>query len=1579
MAIFKHKTQKVQPHRPSRLAQWYEKFAAFKVEDIFSRKRLPGPQRTIYVNENLPEDYLDARGKVKPEHIYASNQVITSKYTLITFLPRNLLEQFRRIANIFFLVIAILQFNNKFSTISPGLVILPLLIVLGITAIKDGYEDIKRHESDRRVNNTPVRVLRGGDYVNPNIMQRKSKTFVRGVMRKYGQGMKKIKNANPEGEALANVTTGPQSDLEGGQQQVQQEHLDVEFDDDSSLEDIHHKIHHNHPHWKMIPWEDIAVGDFVKIYDNESLPADVLICATSEDDNVAFVETKNLDGETNLKSRHAVPSLSHLRTAATCASTSNAFRLECEEPNVNMYKLHAAVRVGKEVFPADMQNVLLRGTVLRNTGWVVGVVMYTGEDTRIVMNSGGTPSKRSKVERQMNPQVFINLILLAIMAVVCGIVDSVLEHRLYPEGAPWLYDENRSGDNPSINGLVTFAFALITFQNIVPISLYISIEFVRTCQAAFIYFDNDMNSMVFRKCTVGGKMYSGDDQSDEEAEKQDKEEERGYLKKSESRSPPPAYGQSQEGGSIPLEQLRSNGSSAVPYQHGSSQPHLGVPPSLHQAPPPPSPRPDPQRNPSSKSKKTSPKAHPLVSAPPKVVHHFHDTELNHDLHNAISGDLDPTHARQLNGFFTVLALCHTVLTNIDPETGKIEYKAQSPDEAALVQAAADVGFVFRGREKEVLYLQTPFSGVGAGGEGVEEVKQFEVKEKAEDERERFPSPRPGSSGSGSGFGSRPGSASGPSNGIASGATTPPKRNATNTKASQSLAEAAEAGLLERYELLNILEFTSARKRMSVVLRKLDGDDGRLFLLSKGADNVIFERLREGGDDLKKVTEKHLDEFASQGLRTLTLAYKVIGEEEYARWIEKYHEAEVALDDRDAKIEAVSDELERDLRLLGATAIEDRLQDGVPETIADLKRAGIKIWVATGDKLETAIAIGHSTNLIGFDSNIIVIRGNKRGRSVYDQIVHAVVEFFPEAGILDEQGNPAPLKEAPAEVITGPPEERVPAYQQPNGNGSSSGGGPLRRVDTGLSSVVGENNGERPGGFVLVIDGLALEDALSDEKHKDLLLRLAMVCEGVICCRVSPLQKALMVKLVKDGVGAMTLAIGDGANDVSMIQAADVGVGISGEEGLQAVNSSDYAIAQFRFLKRLLLVHGHWSYARNGTMILNFFYKNIVCIGVLWWFQIYCGWSSNYVLEYTYLLFWNSFWTIAPVIGIGLFDRFVDDHVLMAVPELYRYGREGKWFGLGQFTVYMLDAVYQSAIIYFLILYSYTTTSGRHDGWSVALYEFSTVMAFSAVFAANFYNGLNTSAWTFWVFFCIFIGDVLLWVYTAIYNVISPGWFVTYVYGNNHFLFQSPLFWFSLPLTIVLALLPRYLYKAYKFDLFPDDIDILRYSYKKDPRRDLAHDPLVQPNLTGNGTGNRTSALQNMKAPSTHTVQSQAQSHTRTRTGTESAVSLARPSMENYRSGSRTDMSTGLRSVHRGFDFSTEEGGVAMQRMQTNLSERRLSGMNLGMATEGSGTQGRRGTLRHVLSRPRHFLRKKVPSHGHNGSSENANAKDAERH
>ncbi|KAG5723766.1 putative phospholipid-transporting ATPase DNF1 [Termitomyces sp. T112] len=1381
---------------------WYAILSGFSLGTLFSRKREPGPPRTIYVNENVPEHHFDRKGKPKRGFIFTSNQVITSKYTIITFLPRNLLEQFRRIANLFFLIISILQFFHIFSTISPGVALLPLIIIILITAIKDGYEDIKRHESDRRVNHSTVNVLAGGNWKNANPMESKSKTFVRGLT--------ELGRKNRNHPRLARGSS------------------DSDVDTDGTLSDDPDESKGMQPRWERVPWEDLKVGDFVKIMDNEQIPADVMLCATSEDGDVAFIETKNLDGETNLKSRHGVAALAHLRDAASCTSKDNSFRINCDRPDVDMYRIQANVTYKEETSPVDLSVTLLRGTVLRNTQWAIGVVMFTGEDTKIIMNSGGTPSKRSKVERQMNPQVIANLCILAVLATVDAIADSLNEVKFFPLGAPWLYDDNSSDDNPHINGLITWVYSLLTFQAIIPISLYISIEFVRTCQAAFIYFDGDIyyektgqaticrswnladdlgqieyifsdktgtltqNLMVFRQCSIGGRVYRGD-ADEKNAETSDDN--------------PPTQSNS-------IDSVANATSVEIDLwgvRH-SSRSNLGRP-----------------QRPSENEIKVMEKE--KVS---ETRVRFRDVALAQDIEASVSGDPkseNTSHSRLLNGFFTVLALCHTVVTSIDPVTGGIKYKSQSPDEAALVQAAADVGFVFCGRDREVLSLRTPSS----------------------------------------------------------------------------------APEVEKYELLNILEFTSARKRMSVVVRKIGGDDGRIFLLTKGADNIIFQRLKESEHELMTETEVHLNEFANTGLRTLTLAYKVISEADYSDWGKRYYEASLALEDREEKVEVVCSDLERELRLLGATAIEDRLQDGVPETIADLKRAGIRIWVATGDKLETAIAIGRSTNLIANDSNIIIIRGGTAGRTVQQQMVYAMDKFFDTSADL------------PRPSISS---------REPNI--------PLQRIQTG-NSIVGAGNGERPGGFILVIDGAALGDAFENEESKGLLLRLATSCEGVVCCRVSPLQKALVVRLVKDGLGVMTLAIGDGANDVSMIQAAHVGIGISGEEGLQAVNSSDYAIAQFRFLKKLLLVHGHWSYARNGTMILNFFYKNAVPVGVLWWFQIYDGWSGNYVFDYIYILFWNSIWTIAPVIGIGVFDRILDYHVLMAVPELYHFGRRGTWFGMKSFFIYLLDGLYQSIVVFFIIFYSYfPSPTARADGYGVYLQEFSTTMALAAVMIVDIFTGFSAKAWNAWVFFAVFIGIIVVWIFTIIYSCISPGYAVTSLYGSYFILLTSPYFWLSMPITFFLSLAPRMIARSWKAGYKPDDLDIMRYISKYEPNRDFAHDVHIS-NLKalcrpGSAASRRTASRAHLSESISSLVNSHHASHASVNMG-----------------ASRTDLATGIISTDRGFDFAQEEGGVALRRMQTNLSEAVASRQQINTPRRSSSGKE---TLSHMFSLRRLSRKKK---------------------
>jgi phospholipid-translocating ATPase len=235
---------------------------------------------------------------------------------------------------------------------------------------------------------------------------------------------------------------------------------------------------------------------------------------------------------------------------------------------------------------------------------------------------------------------------------------------------------------------------------------------------------------------------------------------------------------------------------------------------------------------------------------------------------------------------------------------------------------------------------------------------------------------------------------------------------------------------------------------------------------------------------------------------------------------------------------------------------------------------------------------------------------------------------------------------------------------------------------------------------------------------------------------------------------------------------------------------------------------------------------MIGIGVLWWFQPFCGFSTTYVFSYTYLLFWNVFWTLVPVLAIGLFDRNIDAHSLMTIPELYRYGREGRYFRLRRFFYYMLEGIFQSAVIYYFLHYTYLTPSSRPDAWDVYIYEASTTMAIAAVMVANFFTGLNIYAWVGWTYFGILLGPFLVWVYTAVFSSIPPRSFVTGVYGNQVFLFRSYAFWFGWPFVLVVALLPRYFIRVARQNYFADDIDLMRLVRRINPEIDPATHPML---------------------------------------------------------------------------------------------------------------------------------------------------------
>jgi len=498
------------------------------------------------------------------------------------------------------------------------------------------------------------------------------------------------------------------------------------------------------------------------------------------------------------------------------------------------------------------------------------------------------------------------------------------------------------------------------------------------------------------------------------------------------------------------------------------------------------------------------------------------------------------------------------------------------------------------------------------------------------------------------------------------------------------------GELNSWEPLAVNKFDSDRKRMSIVLR--DPATKAIRLLCKGADTSMLNRGTCGTAEEAKTLVKHLELFAEEGLRTLVLGYRDLSMEDYQAWLEKYKKASTSAVDRARKMTAVADELEKDMVIVGITAIEDKLQDGVPDTIADLAKAGIKVCVLTGDKLETAINIGLSCKVLRHGMTRLELRSGTATEVEFGltKLYKAVKDEKLIAQHTAAAGYGRNKSDGIAELL----HQHFPTDTA--GDGTALSRPASRRIKirftagTTTKGKLKEKMDEAPVVFAIVMEGPALVHVLGNHTLEKMLFTIMQACKAVIACRVSPKQKADLVKLVRNNVKPepVTLAIGDGANDVGMIQTAHVGIGVSGNEGQQAVNASDFAIAQFRFLKRLLLVHGRWDYRRISKVVLYSFYKNMVLVMTLFFFCTVCAYSGTSIYEDQILSLYNFFLGL-PIFTLGLFDQDVNDKYAMDHPTMYVSGRKNLDLNNFQVLKWVCAALLHGFLVFYFVKWSLT--------------------------------------------------------------------------------------------------------------------------------------------------------------------------------------------------------------------------------------------------------------------------------------------------
>ncbi|BGP27606.1 Putative aminophospholipid-translocase [Rhodotorula toruloides] len=520
------------------------------------------------------------------------------------------------------------------------------------------------------------------------------------------------------------------------------------------------------------------------------------------------------------------------------------------------------------------------------------------------------------------------------------------------------------------------------------------------------------------------------------------------------------------------------------------------------------------------------------------------------------------------------------------------------------------------------------------------------------------------------------------------------------RTSITLRTAAGASL--SYDVLEIFPFTSESKRMGIVVR--ERHTGEIVFYQKGAD-VVMARIVAYNDWL----EEECGNMAREGLRTLVMARKRLSEETWREFDEAYRDARVSLGDRNAaSARVIADYLEHDLELLGVTGVEDKLQDDVKMTIELLRNAGIKIWMLTGDKIETATCIAISTKLVS------------RG-----QYIHQIAKIKSPGQAREE----------------------------------------LEFLQSKLDCC-------------LVIDGESLQ--LCIEHFRQDFIELSTQLSAVVACRCSPTQKADVARLIRAHTKKRVCCIGDGGNDVSMIQAADVGVGIVGKEGRQASLAADFSVNQFSYLTKLLVWHGRNSYKRSAKLAQFVIHRGLIISVIQAVFSSVFYFSPIAIYQGWLMVGYATAYTMLPVFSLVL-DRDVNEDVALLYPELYKELTKGRSLSYKTFFTWLMISLYQGGAIMLL---------------SLVLFESEFLNIVSISFSALVVNELAMVAVeiTTW-HLAMVVSEVLTLALYVVSILFLPEYFdLSFV--------SSPVFLSKVALIVVISVFPLFVIKFLKGKLAP---------------------------------------------------------------------------------------------------------------------------------------------------------------------------------
>ena len=1133
-------------------------------------------------DSNFYDFYINNNQKNKTEFNYKDNEIITAKYNFLTFLPKALFYQFKRFSTIYFIITAVLNMIPAISPLYSAVSLLPVIIVLAISLIREGYEDYQRTKFDRSQNNILVTVYRN------NI-------------------------------------------------------------------------------WTEASSKTLCIGEIVYVKQNEIFPADLVIIDSSLPEGICYVETASLDGEKHLKQKISDPKLygkfkkisdSENKDDFPCIDNFEIYgKGICDLPNPELNKLNGKMEINFKnqnfIFPLEPRQLLLKGTKLRNTQWILGIIIYTGHNTKLMLNAKKSKIKYSRLDILLNRLLIGIFIIQLILCILSGILRGYYFKKNLDETDLMSYEKFSFSKE---NFLMIFTY-IILLNTFIPISLVVTMEIVKVIQGLFMMCDVKGYSH-FRKVYIKPNSFTVN-------------EELGLIN----------YIFTDKTGTLTCNQMM--------FKYcviGNICYHM-----FH-----------------SKEEKIDEEIELKENIIPfnlyemyKVNNYnfpnrFNNYIIESDDGNSIKLNLDNLKDIILE-YWHALALCHDCNVQIN-ENGEKEYIGMSPDSLELVKAASLQGYQLMPSEST-------------------KIRKLLIG------RENEPN-----------------------------------------------------NFFEDIEVLHILTFSSDRKRESVIIKY----NNIIKMYIKGADSVIEERLSKNSN--REILDKckyFVDYFSSQGFRTLFVGMKILSENEYQIFNDEINKANISLKDRDKLINQIYDKIEQNIFLLGATVVEDKLQDEVPETIKNFRLAGIKIWMLTGDKMNTAYNIGLSCNLISSKMKIFKICGKD---------------------ILTDNQNVIINKDECEQVIL----DFAKEYNLYKGEYTS------------IENYNKEKNGDiKMNSFGILIDQKAIKIIEEGEDMKKIFLNIAQHAASVICCRVSPIQKAQVVRMIKNyDKEHITLAVGDGGNDVSMILEAHIGIGIYGEEGMRAVQSADFAIGEFKILNRLLFYHGRNSYIRNSKCILYFFYKNFVFTLVLFLYGFYCNFSGQTIIDDWYIAVFNIFFTSLPLGARACLDYDIrpEDGLVISklMPFLYQETRDNPIFTIFHFILFIIKAIIHCIINYFIVIYSVNRIPIDDDGYMSCLWLISVLLYSNIILIVTFDLFIDTKYHT-WINFVLLFGTgIILYI---LFLILVHNWSLFNSYASIVGSITASLFWLNIILVTAICFLIDYAIKSFKYIFIPNLGKTLQIIYK----------------------------------------------------------------------------------------------------------------------------------------------------------------------